>query len=55
MYITRGYYIKIKDNEIEEIQKEDLQKYYISFLEIVGDLGTFKSIINPHQTEFRKN
>ena len=43
MYITKGYYIKIQNEEIEEITREDSQKYYISFLEIAGELGTFKT------------
>ena len=44
MYITKGYFIKIDENgDIEKINR-DLDKWYISFLEIEGPLGTFDSV-----------
>jgi hypothetical protein len=42
--ITKGYFIKIKDNNIEKIETQNCDKYYVSFLEIAGPLGTIKSI-----------
>ena len=39
MVINKGYFIKYNNNEREEINK-DPEKYYISFLEIDGPLGT---------------
>jgi len=39
MYITKGHFIKYKDKEVEEIPKDE-DKFYISFLEIDGPLGT---------------
>ena len=44
MYITKGYYIKL--NESGEIIKhnQDENKYYVSYLEIDGALGSFCSI-----------
>jgi hypothetical protein len=49
MYITKGYYIKIYIQEgTEKCQKFDMDpdKYYVSYLEIDGPLGTFQSIYN---------
>ena len=44
MYITKGYYIKL--NESGEVVKhnQDENKYYVSYLEICGALGTFCSV-----------
>ena len=44
MYITKGYYVKI--NEEKEIEKfhNDPEKWYVSYLEIDGPLGSFSSI-----------
>jgi hypothetical protein len=43
MYISYGYFIKIKGDNIEQIQGEK-DKYYISYLEINSPLATFSSI-----------
>ena len=43
--ITKGGYLKIKSNSIEEFNANP-EKYYISFLEISGPLGTIKSVHN---------
>jgi hypothetical protein len=44
MYITRGYFIKIDENgDIKKIN-QDLEKWYISYLDIEGPLGTFTAI-----------
>jgi len=43
MYITKGYYIKISRGEISKFPM-DPDKYYVSYLEIAGPLGTFSSI-----------
>lgn len=44
LYCTQGYYIKI--NEHGEIEKfdHDPEKWYVSYLEIDGPLGTFSSV-----------
>jgi hypothetical protein len=44
MYITKGYYIKI--NERGDVDKfpHDPEKWYVSYLEIDGPLGTFYSV-----------
>jgi len=46
MYITQGYYIKI--DKYGEINRHNLDpnRWYISYLEISGPLGTFKSVYN---------
>lgn len=43
-YVTKGYFIKI--NEIGDIEKfpHDENKWYVSYLEIAGELGNFYSI-----------
>ena len=43
MYITKGHYIKISRGKVQEYQM-DKDKYYVSYLEIAGPLGTFQSI-----------
>ncbi|MFW6311050.1 MAG: hypothetical protein ACOC1K_02320 [Nanoarchaeota archaeon] len=42
-FITKGYYIKIKDGEVIEFEG-DPEKNYVSFLEIDGPLGRFESV-----------
>ena len=45
MYITKGYYIKVNDKgEIENFNM-DPDKWYVSYLEIDGPLGSFCSAI----------
>jgi len=48
MYITKGYYIKLKDGEITE-RHQDPNKYYVSYLEIAGPLGSFCSIYHDKE------
>jgi len=43
MYITKGYYIKIVKGEANKFSM-DPEKYYVSYLEIAGPLGSFSSI-----------
>lgn len=43
MYITKGYYIKISRGEVHKYDM-DPEKYYVSYLEIAGPLGTFQSV-----------
>jgi len=48
MHITKGYYVKLRDGEF--IKKElDADKFYVSFLEIEGPLGSFENIINKNR------
>jgi len=44
-YITKGHYIKIQ-SENEEVKKYDMDenKFYVSYLEISGNLATFSSV-----------
>ena len=47
VYLTAGYFIKIDENsEIEQHYngENNLDKWYISYLEIAGDLATFSSV-----------
>jgi hypothetical protein len=44
MFITKGYYIKIQANGIAQKFDMDPSKYYVSYLEISGPLGTFQSV-----------
>jgi hypothetical protein len=44
MYITRGRYIKIQSPEAFQIFEMDPNKYYVSYLEISGPLGTIVSV-----------
>ena len=44
MYITKGYYIKLHRGKAYP-HDMDPNKYYVSYLEIDGPLGTFQSII----------
>lgn len=43
MYITKGYFVKITYKEIIP-HDMDSEKYYVSYLEIDGELGTFQSV-----------
>ena len=43
MYISKGYYIKIAHGEVKKYEM-DPEKYYVSYLEISGPLGTFQSV-----------
>lgn len=43
MHITKGHYIKISRGDVQEYSM-DPDKYYVSYLEIAGPLGTFQSI-----------
>jgi hypothetical protein len=44
MYITKGYYIKIDENGEVTQHDHDENKWYVSYLEIDGYLGSFSSI-----------
>jgi len=44
MYITKGYYIKIDENGNASKFEHDPEKWYVSYLEIEGPLGSFYSI-----------
>ncbi len=47
MYISKGRFYKIDRTKGEMIPEEkDPDKFYISFLEITGPLGSFESIIS---------
>jgi len=44
MYITKGYYIKMNDRGEADKFAHDPEKWYVSYLEIEGPLGTFCSV-----------
>ena len=46
MYITKGYYIKIAEDGTVTKFEHDPNKWFISYLEISGPLGSFFSIHN---------
>lgn len=43
MYITKGYYMKIVNDDITKYNM-DPNKFYVSYLEIDGPLATFQSV-----------
>ena len=45
MYITQGYYIKMDEYGKPIHYNMDPEKWYVSYLDIVGPLGSFESII----------
>lgn len=49
MYITKGYYIKISKGLVSKFDV-DPEKYYVSYLEIAGPLGSFCSICKEKET-----
>lgn len=49
MYITKGYYIKVSKGEIQKFYM-DPEKYYVSYLEISGDLGSFSTIFKDKES-----
>ena len=46
MYITKGHYIKVLEDGSASKFEHDLNKWYVSYLEIAGPLGTFLSVYN---------
>jgi hypothetical protein len=46
MYITKGYYIKVSFDGSASKFEHDINKWYVSYLEIAGPLGTFLSVYN---------
>lgn len=48
MYLTQGYYIKIVENDIIEHPRDNSKEWYVSYLEISGPLGSFKSILKQN-------
>ena len=46
MYITKGYYIKVLEDGTASKFEHDSNKWYVSYLEIAGPLGTFLSVYN---------
>jgi len=49
LYITKGYYIKISRGETTKFPM-DPEKYYVSYLEIAGPLGSFCSILKDKES-----
>ena len=50
MYITKGYYIKVdKSGNVTKFEI-DPNKWYLSYLEIEGELGSFSSIYRDEET-----
>jgi len=47
-YITKGYYIKMQGDEPQKYEK-DPSKFYVSYLEIDGDLASFQSVYSSHE------
>jgi hypothetical protein len=49
LYITKGHYVKIDEagNVVQYVHDPD--KWYISYLEIDGDLGTFSTILKDKE------
>jgi len=49
MYISRGHYVKIDKNGVITKFDHDPNKWYISYLEINGELGSFASIYRDEE------
>jgi len=49
MYITKGYYIKISKGQATKFDM-DRDKFYVSYLELAGPLGSFCSILKDKET-----
>jgi hypothetical protein len=47
MYISKGYYLKIGKGETQKFDM-DIDKYYVSYLEIEGPLGSFQTLYKEH-------
>lgn len=50
MYLSKGYYIKINHNGVIEKYDYDPEKWYVSYMEIDGHLGSF-SIVCKEERE----
>ena len=46
MHITKGHYIKVLEDGSTSKFEHDPNKWYVSYLEIAGPLGTFLSVYN---------
>ena len=53
LYITQGHYVKIENDVITEF-KQDPNKFYVSFIEIDGPLGTFLTTHKEKHEEVNK-
>jgi hypothetical protein len=54
MHITLGYYIKAQAGEVQKFDM-DPQKFYVSFLEISGPLGSIQSVYKEKDHIKNKN
>ena len=54
MFITKGYYVKIGKDGEQRFQM-DADKWYVSYLEIDGPLGTFQSVYKDHTSSFKEH
>lgn len=42
MYVTKGYFVKIdSDGNLQSYKKPNEEKYFVSFLDVAGELGEF--------------
>jgi len=55
MYVTKGYYIKVDKNGNVSKFENDPNKWYISYLEVNGQLGSFSSIYRDEENELNNN
>jgi hypothetical protein len=53
MYITKGHYIKIQSSGTIQIFEMDPNKYYVSYLEIAGPLGSIQSVYKDKEREHK--
>ena len=52
MYITKGFFIKIdKEGNVKEFPQTDKEKWFVSYLEIDGDLASFHSVYHNREEE----
>lgn len=43
--VNKGFYFKFNNGEVEIHEGHDPEKYYVSFFDIDGKLGTFSTVI----------
>jgi len=55
MYITKGYYIKMNDMGGVDQHAHDPNKWYVSYLEIDGPLGTFSSVFRDKELKEKES
>lgn len=52
MCITKGYFIKIDaTGKVERFDQDNKEKWFVSYLEVAGPLGTFSSVYKDQKNQ----